>query len=112
MYRSVSISWKTFAVLTMIFVQIVAGSLCSTPSADRSVIPSGVAVVMPERGSPAENRALIVSDSDHHLRCEQRCPQGEIDDLRFSEAMRYSVSADVLRKSPTYLISRPPKRMS
>lgn len=58
MYCSASTSWKTLAVLTMIFVQIVFGCLCSIPSADRTVIPSGVAIVMPERGSPAENRVL------------------------------------------------------
>lgn len=112
MYRSASTSWKALAVLSMIFMQIVFGSLCSTPSADRSVIPFGVAIVMQERGSPAENRALVVSDADHHLRCEQRCPEGEINDVRYSEALRYSISADGLRDSPIYLISRPPKRVS
>lgn len=112
MTHGVSTSWKTVAVLTMIFIQIISGSLCSTPLADRTFVPTSVAAVMKDRGSPAENRTLLVSDADHHVRCEQRCPQSVVDGLRFSESLRYSVSGDDLRESQVYLISRPPKSLS
>ncbi|MCR5942692.1 hypothetical protein FG152_18005 [Ochrobactrum sp. XJ1] len=112
MTHSASTSWKALAVLAMIFIQIISGSLCSTPVTDRTFVPSSVAAAMQERGSPAENRALLVSDADHHVRYEQRCPQSEIDDLRFSEGLRYSMSADVLRGNQIYPIARPPKILS
>ncbi len=112
MTRNVSTSWKTIAVLTMILFQIISGSLCSTPLADRAVVPSGIVAVVQERAGPAENRALTLSDADHHVRCEQRCPLAEIDDSRRSHVLRYAMSKDALLEGQTYPISRPPKRLS
>jgi hypothetical protein len=112
MTHGVSTNWKTVAVLTMIFIQIISGSLCSTPVVDRTFVPSSLAAVMQDRGSPSENRTLAVSDADHHVRCEQRCPQSVMDYSRFSESLRYSMSGDELRESQIYLISRPPKSLS
>ncbi len=112
MIRSVLTSWNTVAVLTMIFIQIISGSLCSTPLENRTFVPPGVATFVQERGSPVDNRKLLLSEADHHVRCEQRSLQAELYDFRFSEGLRYSVSADLLRESQIYLISRPPKYLS
>jgi len=112
MTRNVSTSWKTVAVLTMILFQMISGGFCSTPLTDRTVLPSEIAAVMQERGSPAENRALILSDVDHHVRCEQRCTQAETDGVRHSDVLRYAISKDALLEGQIYLISRPPKRLS
>jgi hypothetical protein len=111
MTRNVSTSWKTIAVLTMILFQIISGSLCSTPLADRTGGASGIVAVMQERAAPAENRALILSDADHHVRCEQRCPQAETDDMRRSDVLQYAISKDAVLEGQSYLISRPPKRL-
>lgn len=111
MIYGISNSWKTVAVLTMIFFQIIAGIVCATPLSERALLLS-VAVVVQDRDSPRENRMLPASDVDHHVRCEQPCPQSEPGATQFSEDLRYFVSSDTLRESQNYLISRPPRHLA
>lgn len=110
MKRSVSTNWKAVAVLMMIFMQVISGGVCAT-LADRSLVASGPISLMQERSSPTENRTVLVSDADHHVRCDQRCSEDELGGLRYSQGLQYSIATDVFSESLNYRISRPPKHL-
>lgn len=111
MTSNVFAGWKTATVLTMILIQIVYGSLCAIPLSDRTFVPSSVAVTAQERGSTAENKALLAFDADDHVRCEQRCQRVELDKVASSEGLPSSATAAFPRENRIYLISRPPKQL-
>ncbi len=109
MKSSVSASWKAVAILMMILTQVITGSVCATALATPTIVATGSVATMHERGGHAESKVVVVSDADHHLRCDHRGHDLDLADLRYHEGLRFFFAADALRESVNYLISRPPK---